>query len=327
VNLPEGTTLPVLKKEGALQASLGQEHETSPGNARASSLARRRLPALLLGALLVILISVAGFLLYDRGRPAPIPYKQKLFDGAVTYHRRVYYFPRIFIAHVLAIDLKAGSPRLLVTPPDNAGDAPLNARTTSQFLEEYDLQIAINGDGFHPWWSRSPLDYYPQPGDPITPNGFAASGGKVYAEGQGQNPILYISRRNALSFREPGKVHHAISGDRYLVLNGEAVADLDNSEREPRTALGFNKNGRWLILVVVDGRQPFYSEGATFSELADILLAHGAHFGMSLDGGGSSTLVIEGGEGEAIVLNSPIDQYIPGRERPVANHLGIYINR
>jgi exopolysaccharide biosynthesis protein len=31
----------------------------------------------------------------------------------------------------------------------------------------------------------------------------------------------------------------------------------------------------------------FYSAGATFDELADILIAHGAYFGMSLDGGGS----------------------------------------
>jgi exopolysaccharide biosynthesis protein len=48
---------------------------------------------------------------------------------------------------------------------------------------------------------------------------------------------------------------------------------------------------------------------------------------MSLDGGGSSTMVIEGDDGEPKILNSPIDQYIPGRERPVANHLGIYLNR
>jgi hypothetical protein len=46
---------------------------------------------------------------------------------------------------------------------------------------------------------------------------------------------------------------------------------------------------------------------------------------MNLDGGGSSTLVIEGEDGQPVILNSPIDHYIPGTERPVANHLGIYI--
>ena len=48
---------------------------------------------------------------------------------------------------------------------------------------------------------------------------------------------------------------------------------------------------------------------------------------MNLDGGGSSTLVVEGPDGEPRVLNSPIDNYIPGRERPVANHLGILVRR
>ena len=98
--------------------------------------------------------------------------------------------PRLVIAHVLVIDTKAKGFRLLVTPPDNSDGHPLNARTTSQFLEEFDLQIAINGDGFYPWWSRGPLDYYPQSGDPVTPNGFAASNGKVYAEGRASEPIF-----------------------------------------------------------------------------------------------------------------------------------------
>jgi hypothetical protein len=38
-------------------------------------------------------------------------------------------------------------------------------------------------------------------------------------------------------------------------------------------------------------------------------------------------MVIEGENGEATVLNSPIDNYIPGRERPVANHLGVFLSK
>jgi hypothetical protein len=288
---------------------------------------RKRFLWVVLGILALIVFCVGGYAIYDRGRPAPVPAKRSLFDGAVTYYRRVYYFPRLVIAHVLVVDTKAQGLRMLVTPPDNSDGPPLNARTTSQFLDEFDVQIAINGDGFYPWWSRGPLDYYPQPGDPVTPNGYAASNGKIYSEGESTDPVLYISRRGDASFRKPGRVFNAITGDRYLVLGGEKVDDLDNTERDPRTAIGFNKNGRWLYLVVVDGRQPFYSAGATFDELADILIAHGAYFGMSLDGGGSSTMVIESADGKPVILNSPIDQYVPGRERPVANHIGIFLNR
>jgi hypothetical protein len=48
---------------------------------------------------------------------------------------------------------------------------------------------------------------------------------------------------------------------------------------------------------------------------------------MSLDGGGSSTMVIEGRDGGPRVLNTLIDEGIPGRERAVANHLGIFIKK
>ena len=288
---------------------------------------KKRTIWIVLSLLTLAALCIPAYILYDAGRPAPVPVKRTLFDGAVTYYRRVYYLPRLVIAHVLVVDTKAQGVRMLVTPPDNDEGPPLNARTTSQFLEEFGTQIAINGDGFYPWWSRGPLDYYPQPGDPVTPNGFSASNKEIYAEGDPTEPVLYISRRNGLSFRKPGTVFNAIAGDRYLVQGGEKVDGLDNSERDPRTAVGFNKNGRWLYLVVVDGRQPFYSAGATFDELADILIAHGAYFAMSLDGGGSSTMVIQGADGKPVVLNFPIDQYVPGRERPVANHIGIFFNR
>jgi hypothetical protein len=288
-------------------------------------LKKKGVPRLVLIMLLILVFCALGYSIFTFGRPAPIPHKETLFDGAVVYRRRVYYMPRMTVAHVLEIDTKAAKMNFLVTPLDNEEGPPLNARTTSAFLDEYGLQIAINGNGFYPWWSRGPLDYYPHSGDPITPNGYAASGREVYALGDGTGPVLYFGRRGGLGFRKPGNVFHAIAGDRYLILGGEKVDDLDDETREPRTAIGFNQNGRRVYMVVVDGRQPFYSAGATFDELADILKAHGAYFGMSLDGGGSSTMVIEGKNGEVRILNSPIDQGIPGRERPVGNHIGVSI--
>jgi exopolysaccharide biosynthesis protein len=278
----------------------------------------------------IAVVFVGAIAIFDRGRPAPVPRKQKLYEG-VIYRRIVRVFPRPMIAHVIEIDTKVKGISFLVTPPDSKSDKPLNARTTSQFLDEFDLQIAVNGDGFDPWWSRSPVDYYPHVGDPIVPLGFTASNGDIYWNGEnpgdiGIEPTLYINRRNALGFNNrPGNIHNAISGDRMLLEKGEIVPDLDDEELDPRTALGMNRNGRYLYIVVVDGRQPFYSQGATFQELAELLKDQGAFIAMSLDGGGSSTLVMEGGDGSAKILNSPIDNYIPGRERPVGNHLGVYV--
>ncbi|HEU0293841.1 MAG TPA: phosphodiester glycosidase family protein [Anaerolineales bacterium] len=286
---------------------------------------------LLFWTFIVLGLCTSALLLYDRGRPAPIPIKRQLYEG-VTYQRVVKFTPRPMIAHVIVIDTKVKDIGLLVTPPDSDGELPLKARTTSQFLEEFGVQIAINGDGFDPWWSNSPADYYPHVGEPVTPLGLTASEGKLYTEGipreMGTEPTLYISRKNALSFnRRPDRIFQAISGDRMLLQQGKISEDLEAGEPDPRTAIGMNKNGRYLILVVVDGRQPFYSEGATFTQLAQLMIDQGAYIAMSLDGGGSSTLVVEGEDGEPVILNSPIDNYIPGRERPVANHLGVFINQ
>ena len=284
----------------------------------------------LFGVLIVLLFCAAGFLVYNDGRPLlPTPTKEKLFEG-VTYYRAVRRFPRAMVAHILVVDVKTPGLKFLVTPPDAEGDMPLTARTTSDFLTDFDLQIAINGDSFVPWWFRTPWDYYPHVGDPVAPLGLTASRGNVYAydsvEDEGLEPTLYFGRRNQLVFNiQPEKIYNALSGDRMVVFNGEPVPGLNDEELDPRTAIGIDKNGRHLILVVVDGRQPFYSMGATFTELADLLIEYGVYEGMNLDGGGSATMVIAGGLDKPLILNSPIDNYIPGRERPVANHLGIYL--
>ena len=285
-------------------------------------------------AVRISLVSVAlllgAYCVFTLGRPAPVPVpvKKELFNG-VTYHRVVRFLPHSMIVHVLVIDTKAKGMQFMVTPPDEMEGGAIAARTTSQFLKEFGLQIAVNGDGFFPWWSHNPVDYYPHVGDPVTPNGVAASHGVVYADGMQDTrpePTIYFSRRGDITFNKaPGKLFQALSGDRMLILSGEVVPDLNERILHPRTAIGTSKNGRWLYLVVVDGRQPFYSTGATYEELAKLLKDFGAFNAMSLDGGGSSTMVIAGKNGEPMMLNSPIDNYIPGRERPVANHFGIYI--
>ncbi|HVN15068.1 MAG TPA: phosphodiester glycosidase family protein [Anaerolineales bacterium] len=278
--------------------------------------------------LIVLAVLIGGYRIYERGRPAPIPLKEQIFNG-VTYRRIVRVVPHSMIVHVLIVDRRATKESFFVTPADHKTGAPLNARTTTQFMREFGVQIAVNGDGFFPWWSHTPADYYPHVGDPVTPNGFAAPDGDIYSHGVDNpnlEPTMYISRRGEITFdKAPGRIYNALSGDRMLVLQGKPIEGLDASKLNPRTAIGVNKNGRYVYLVVVDGRQPFYSEGATFKELAQLMADLGAYYAMNLDGGGSSTLVIQGKDGAPQILNSPVDSYLPGRQRPVANHFGIYL--
>ncbi len=277
--------------------------------------------------LILLVLFLGAALLYYRGRPLPVPMKETLFQG-VEYQRIVRFSPRPMMIHVLKINVNTKKLQFMVTPPDRVKNAtPLDARTTSQFLAEYDLDIAVNGDGFSPWWSRSPTDYYPHVGDPVAPRGDAASRGVVYWRSQEQVPTLHISNRNRLSFDPPTHWFNAISGETRILMGGKIVDGLTDPELHPRTAVGYSQNGKFLYIVVVDGRQPFYSEGMTLAELAQLMLDLGAHDAMNLDGGGSSTLVVRGADGQPRVLNSPIDLYIPGRERPVANHLGIYFKK
>ncbi|HEX2697354.1 MAG TPA: phosphodiester glycosidase family protein, partial [Anaerolineales bacterium] len=266
--------------------------------------------------LILIGLCLGGVLIYDNGRPLPVPARERLYKG-IEYERRVTFSPRPMMIHILTIDMRTSGLRFLVTPPDNKGsDQPLNARTTSQFMEEFGVQIAVNGDGFNPWWSHSLADYYPHVGDPVAPRGPTASRGKVYWNSNEPVPTLYISSRNSFSFDAPANPYNAISGEYMLVSGGGSMPDLDNTILHPRTAVGYSKNGRFLYLVVVDGRQPFYSEGITLQELANLMISIGAAYAMNLDGGGSSTMVVEGADGKPRVLNSPIDNYIPGRQRP-----------
>ncbi len=288
---------------------------------------RRIVWAIAAFVVLVVGIGAGGLAIYNRGRPMPVPTRERLFNG-VTYTRTVRWSPRPLMIHVITVDTKAGGIHMLVTPPDEKGsEHPLRARTTSEFLQEFGAQVAINGDGFSPWWSNSPLDYYPHDGDPVAPRGPTASGGKVYWTSQEAVPTLYISSRNQFSFDAPARLYNAISGERLLLTGGNLISDLDNTTLQPRSAIGYSKNGRYLYLVVVDGRQPLYSEGMTVKELAELMRSVGGYYAMNLDGGGSSTLVVHGANGQPRVLNSPIDNRIPGRERPVANHLGIFVGK
>jgi hypothetical protein len=111
-----------------------------------------------------------------------------------------------------------------------------------------------------------------------------------------------------------------------LVEEGQdrgATAQVAPMERHPRTAAGVTRDGRTLLLVVVDGRRPGWSAGVTLPELARLMIEAGAWDAVNLDGGGSSAMWRrEPGEAAGRILNQPSD----GRVRPVANHLGVRVS-
>jgi exopolysaccharide biosynthesis protein len=71
-------------------------------------------------------------------------------------------------------------------------------------------------------------------------------------------------------------------------VNTGSTARVQPLVRNPRTAAGVSEDGGTLILAVIDGRQPGWSDGVTLPELAALMIQHGAHNAINLDGGGSS---------------------------------------
>ncbi|MEE8368756.1 MAG: phosphodiester glycosidase family protein, partial [Thermoanaerobaculia bacterium] len=90
-------------------------------------------------------------------------------------------------------------------------------------------------------------------------------------------------------------------GRRIETPERESISQTFFLARHPRTAVGVRPNGT-LLLVTVDGRQPRKSVGMTLRELTDLFLELGAESAMNLDGGGSTSMVIDGN-----TINSPSD--------------------
>jgi hypothetical protein len=286
------------------------------------------LPVCLLAALS---FASAGYAYWYTHRSQPAPERRTLFRG-IEYVRDVRQKPRLMVIHVVTVDLNAPGLRFLVTPPQPTAGRDLAARKTSAFLDEFHLQLAINANYFYPFRSESPFDYFPHAGDGVDLCGFAASEGRVYSNKAWRPGTLYLSKDNRASFETPiGPVYNAISRGGFILRDGVVQPPpLISDEKDiayPRTALGLSEDGRTLILMVIDGKQPGYSKGATLTELGEIIREHGAFNAIRLDEGGSSALAFESEAGHSGLLNIPINNRIPYRERVVANHLGIFARR
>ena len=198
--------------------------------------------------------------------------------------------------------------------------------TASEFIRKYDVDIAINASFFYPFSEDTPWNYYPNSGDLVYPLGESIINGQRYGNTSDKRNVLCFLRSNSaqipLTQSCPQNTWQGISGMQMLLENGKNVAE--DSPAYARVAVGIDRKGDKLWLVLVDGKQPYYSEGITLKELADILVSLGCDRAINLDGGGSTTLAVKQNN-KVTVLNAPIHTKIPMRERPVANHLGFKI--
>ena len=208
--------------------------------------------------------------------------------------------------YILKVDLQAKGIRPFVTPDLKGG-----TMVTSKFVSKYGVQIGINTAFFDRGKTNNSFGYFKSNGTEYQSNSDTKKNDKFTTIGFSEQNQFLQGKENLK------QMFNAFAGERVLVLDGEAQKFGD--EANPRTAAGIDKSGRYFYMIVNDGRDEENGNyGMTQPELGKHMARLGVYYGINLDGGGSSTMVIEGRG----VINSPSDK----SERPVASHLGFFAN-
>lgn len=157
----------------------------------------------------------------------------------------------------------------------------------------------------------------------VPQNGFIVLAAATYA--QNFYDVVRVGDRAEMRIEarvDFSRLNMAIGGAGKLVENGVAVNNgfvVGPNNRHPRSAIGVSQDGSRVIMAVVDGRS--HSVGVTHAELANIMIRAGAHSAMHLDGGGSSTMAINGHNSST---NTVVNTLADGTQRRIANGIGIF---
>jgi len=171
----------------------------------------------------------------------------------------------------------------------------------TEMAKENDALVAINGGGFYDPEGKSyggiPTGLTIKDGEVLYD--FKSGGiGRVIGFTKDHKLIL---GNMTLEQAKANNVTDAIEFGPYLIINGTPTKIYGNGGwgYGPRTAIGQRKDGI-ILMLVIDGRRT-HSIGASIKDIQDIMIRYGAYNAANLDGGSSSTLVIEDK-----VINTPV---------------------
>lgn len=221
--------------------------------------------------------------------------------------------------HILRIELASRKVEpVVVLGPDPDGDGPAEASLT-------DPREMASAPSFLAFINTNPWDSFPDArgrrnrrwhsGQPVDIHGLAGTRGKMRSTVNPSNTSVWFDAGGRVRFGheaddEPGE---ATNGFQMILSNG-ALTVGEGGARHPRTAIGSDRNGEVLWLVVVDGRQSGYSEGMNMFELASVMKGLGCWTATNMDGGGSSVMGLRDQDGTMKVVNRPSDRFL-GRVR------------
>lgn len=151
-----------------------------------------------------------------------------------------------------------------------------------------------------------------------SPSGLCIKNGRIIANPDSNRPFTGIKKDGTpvvatVDEVDVSELECAASGLPMIVRDGQ-LCDWGFLEpfafvRHPRTAAGITKDGT-ILLLVVDGRIPDYSNGASLVDLGKMMLSFGAERALNLDGGGSSVIYTKK-DNEFVLHNVPADLYRP----------------
>ena len=222
--------------------------------------------------------------------------------------------PRPNRVHILRADLATGRMEpavVLAADPDEDGPAEATLTDPLKLASDRSVIAFVNTN---PWGNlpdatgRTDQGWFE--GQPVDILGLAVAGGRLRSRAAPGYASVWVGKegRVVLGNAPRGKpVVEGMAGFQQIVREGVIVVP-PGGPLHPRTAVGADRTGKIMWLVVVDGRQEQYSEGMTIHELDGIMGNLGCWNATNMDGGGSSVMGLTGADGQLRVVNSPSDR-------------------
>jgi len=275
---------------------------------------------------LLVLVVPAVFLLIRTGFSQDTTDLYPDHPGSLLYWSESREMPRLLKIFCLKVNLQDGNLQLISIPgkdPDGEGPAESQLTKPLDLVAKVDAIAAINTNAFAGIPNDKSLGFGWYEGRPVNIHGMVVSEGRTISPAEDGRTTFWLSAGNRPNIGNPGPqdtVMEAIA-DWFspLILNDNLIPDSSDKANHPRTAMGFDDTRRWLLMMVVDGRQPGYSEGISLYELACLFREHGCTWALNLDGGGSSIMLVREPGLEVRAMNRPSDQ----KHRPVPVMLGV----
>jgi len=213
------------------------------------------------------------------------------------------------VVHVLRVDLRSPGIEVAVSPPAERG------RPMSEMPSAIGSLAGVNASFFRS--DFVPLGWTFSKGEAWQPRLETETGPFLACDSQ---PHCELHLHSPFAEPDAAKWRNVVAGRPWLVDEGRVRTPADDAQCEhlcakthPRTAVGIDAAGRYLYIVAAEGRRPPVL-GLTLTQLSAVMLQLGARNALNLDGGGSTTMWLQGRSVAARPFNEPA-------MRPVANAL------